>query len=112
MGFCTGVLVLISTPPDDTNVLLSLSHAIESPGKLLVTVQLRESEFSSLGGTCGPVSVTIGGTASKNGENDQLNIIIPINLTKYSQSGQTGTRITCRVTTSTLIISTILESNT
>ena len=48
MEFCIGALVLISTPPDDTNSSLSLSHVIERPGKLFATVQPRENEFPSM----------------------------------------------------------------
>ena len=110
MGFCTGVAVLISTLLPEANGSLSLSHDIDSPGKLFVTVQMRVSNSPSLGGICGPVRETVGGTEKKKKRN-QLYILIPINLTKHSQSGQTGTRITHRVTTSTLIISCILESN-
>ena len=68
IGFCAGVLVLILILPDDTNELLPLNHVIESPGKLSVTVHMRESNSPPLGDTCGPVRVIVGGTKRKKKE--------------------------------------------
>ena len=68
MGFCTGVPILISTLPPGANGSFSLSHDIDSPGKLSVTVQMRESDSPSLGDSCGPVRITIGGTERKKKE--------------------------------------------
>ena len=62
MRFCTGLPVLISTLLPEANGSLSLNHDIDNPGKLSVAVQMRESDSPSLGGICGPVRATVGGT--------------------------------------------------
>ena len=65
MLFCTGIPVLISTRLPEAKCLLFLSHDTDSPGKLSMTVQMRESDSPPLGDTCGPVKVTVGGTERK-----------------------------------------------